>query len=98
MTEPDGDVTSNYMQIMRERGWSWDELADDLGRQAQQPALDGGAAPRALERWARGQAAAARLRAEAAAPARPEAAPPPVDPRREPPKRTAVPRRPGRQG
>lgn len=98
MTDPEGDVAGNYTRIMRERGWSWSDLADDFARQATQPALDGGAGPRSLERWARSQAAAAALRAAADEPARPADAPPPVDPRREPPKRTADPRRPARQG
>jgi len=98
MTDPDGDVTGNYTQIMRERGWSFHDLADEFARQAEQPALDGGAGPRHLERWARSQAAAADLRAAADTAARPADAPPPVDPKREPPKRTAVPRHPARQG
>jgi hypothetical protein len=94
----DGDVTGNYLQIMRERGWSWSELADDFARQAQQPALDGGVGARQLERWARGEAAAAELRAATSPTGRPEDAPPPVDPKREQPKRTATPRQPTRQG
>jgi hypothetical protein len=93
----DGDVTANYMQIMRERGWSWSELADDLARQAQQPALDGGAAARSLERWARGEAAAADLRAASSPTGRPEDAPPPQDPQRGPAKRTTVPRDPAKR-
>ena len=99
MTDPGGDVTANYLQIMRDRGWSFGDLADDFARQAQQPSLDGGAGARSLERWARGQAAAAELRAAAAPDVRPEDAPPPIDPQREQPKRTATPpRKPTRAG
>lgn len=99
MTELDGELADNYRQIMRERGWSWDDLADDFARQSQQPALDGGAGPRHLERWARQHAVAADLRSTTSPTGRPEDAPPPVDPKREPPKRTAVPpRKPTRQG
>jgi hypothetical protein len=94
----DGDVTANYMQIMRDRGWSWSELADDFHRQAQQSALDGGVGMLALERWARSEAAAAELRAATSPTGRPEDAPPPIDPKREPPKRTATPRQPTRTG
>lgn len=94
----DGSVTDNYLQVMRERGWSFDDLADDFARQAQQPSLDGGAAMRSLERWARGEAVAAELRAASSPTGRPEDAPPPVDPRREPPKRTTTPRGPRRTG
>lgn len=93
----DGDVQGNYMQVMRERGWSWSELADDFARQAQQPALDGGVGMRSLERWARGEAVAAELRAASSPTGRPADAPPPVDPKREPPKRTAVPRDPAKR-
>lgn len=93
MTDPDGEVLGNYAAIMRERGWSWGDLADDLERQAQQPALDGGANPRRMARWARTQQEAADRRAEA----QPEQ---PVDPRppADEPKRTAVPARPPRRG
>lgn len=92
MTGPDSDVTGNYTQIMAERGWSFDDLADDFARQASEGrALDGGASMRGLERWARSQAVAGRLRAQADPAGRPEDAPPPVDPQREPPKRTTVP-------
>jgi len=94
----DGDVTANYLQIMRERGWSWAELADDFARQARQPALDGGVGMLQLERWARSEAVAAELRAAESPTGRPADAPPPVDPKREPPKRTATPRQPTRQG
>jgi hypothetical protein len=89
VTDPGGDVTGNYMQVMRERGWSWDDLADDFDRQAQQPALDGGAAAERMARWARSNATAGRLR---------EAGTPPDEPPRDaepvPPKRNTVPRRP----
>jgi hypothetical protein len=101
VTSLDGDVTANYMQIMRERGWSWSDLADDFARQAatSPPPLDGGVGVRSLERWARGEAAAAELRAAAAPDVRPEDAPPPQDPQREQPKRTATPpRKPARTG
>jgi hypothetical protein len=92
MTGPVGDVTDNYTQIMAERGWTWGDLADDFARQAAEGrALDGGASMRGLERWARSQDVAGRLRAQADEAHRPEDAPPPADPRREPPKRTAVP-------
>lgn len=87
----DGDVTANYMQIMRDRGWSWTELADDFERQARQPALDGGVGMRSLERWARSEAAAAELRAATSPTGRPEDAPPPVDPRSAPAPRKVVP-------
>jgi hypothetical protein len=90
----DGDVTANHMQRMRDNGWTWTDLADDFARQAQQPALDGGAGPRALERWARSEAAAAELRAASSPTGRPENAPPPQDPRAAPPRRDAVPRDP----
>jgi len=91
MTGPGDDVTANYLQVMRERGWSFADLADDFARQAQQPALDGGAGYASLERWARSQAAAADLRAAAAPDVRPENAPPPVDPRSAPTPRKTVP-------
>jgi hypothetical protein len=98
MAELDGDVTANYLQIMRERNLSFSDMADEFARQAEQPSLDGGAGFRPLERWARTEAAAAELRAAAAAAAaRPDNTAPPVDPKREQPKRTTVPR-PGRQG
>ena len=86
MSSPVGDVTENYLQMMRERGWTFDDLADHFRRQSESPQLDGGAADRNLERWARSLADAARGRREAAAPEQP-----PVDPRPEPPKRTATP-------
>lgn len=92
MTSP-GDTSGNYLALMRERGWSWSDLADEFDRQAQQPALDGGANARGMARWARDQAAAAAARAEAPEPDRE-----PQDPRREPPRRTAVPPRPTRRG
>jgi len=84
MTAP-GDTTANYVALMRERGWNWGDLADEFDRQAQQPALDGGANARSMARWARSQDEAARQRREQA----PDT--PPQDPRPEPPKRTAVP-------
>lgn len=87
----DDTVTANYMQLMRERGWSWTELADDFARQADQPALDGGVGVRSLERWARGEAVAAELRAASSPTGRPEDAPPPQDPRSAPPNRKTVP-------
>jgi hypothetical protein len=98
VTGPDGDVTGNYTAMMRERGWSFHDLADEFARQAEQPAMDGGAGPKYLERWARSEAAAADLRAAADERHRPDDAPPPVDPRREPPKRHATPPRPPRRG
>jgi hypothetical protein len=88
------DVTGNYLALMRERGWSWDDLADDFARQAAQPALDGGANSRHMERWARSNADAARARAEQPAERREE---PPQDPRPAPPKRTATAPRPARR-
>jgi hypothetical protein len=91
MTDPAPDGAANYLQVMRERGWTFGELADDFARQAQQPSLDGGAGYRSLERWARTQAAAAELRAAASPTGRPEDAPPPVDPQRTPTPRTTVP-------
>lgn len=92
MTGPVGDVTDNYTQIMAERGWTWGDLADDFARQAATGrALDGGASMRSLERWARSQDVAGRLRAQADEQHRPEDAPPPVDPQRAAPNRTAVP-------
>jgi hypothetical protein len=95
----DGDVQGNYMQIMRDRGWTWSELADDFARQAAStpPPLDGGVGMQRLERWARGEAVAAELRAASSPTGRPEDAPPPIDPKREPPKRTAVPRDPAKR-
>jgi hypothetical protein len=87
------DTTANYVALMRERGWNWGDLADEFDRQAQSPALDGGAAARSMARWARSEDEAARQRRESAAPERE-----PQDPRPEPPKRTAVPPRPNRRG
>jgi hypothetical protein len=91
VTDP-GDVAGNYTALMRERGWTWDDLADDFARQATQTALDGGEAMRRMERWARSCAEAGRLRREQADPA------PPQDPRPAPPQRTATPPRPARRG
>jgi hypothetical protein len=91
MTGP-ADVTGNYVALMRERGWSWGDLADDFARQAEQPALDGGVNARHMERWARSNAEAGRERREHQAPEQP-----PVDPRREPPRRTATPPKPARR-
>jgi hypothetical protein len=92
MSGPIGDVAENYTQIMRDRGWGWGDLADDFARQAATGrALDGGASMRGLERWARSQEVAARLRAEADPEQRPEDAPPPADPQRGPKPRTTVP-------
>jgi hypothetical protein len=84
------DSAANYLQVMRERGWTFGDLADEFARQARQPSLDGGQGYASLERWARTQQAAADLRA-AAATTRPEDAPPPVDPQRAPTPRTTVP-------
>ena len=91
MTGPD-DTTGNYVALMRERGWSWGDLADEFDRQATSPSLDGGAAARNMARWARSNDEAARARREQA----PDT--PPVDPRPEPPRRTATPPRPTRRG
>jgi hypothetical protein len=93
MTGP-ADVTGNYLALMRERGWSWDDLADDFARQATQPALDGGANSRHMERWARSNADAARERSQQPPEQRDQ---PPQDPRPAPPKRTATPARPARR-
>lgn len=61
MTSP-GDVTANYVEIMAERGWSWDDLADEFERQADGPPrpLDGGANARGMAAWARQQGDAGR--------------------------------------
>jgi hypothetical protein len=87
------DTTANYVALMRERGWTWRDLADEFDRQATSPALDGGAAARSMARWARTEEEAARERREHTEPERE-----PQDPRPEPPKRTAVPPRPSRRG
>lgn len=91
MTGP-ADVTDNYVQLMRERGMTWGDLADQFDRDAAAGrALDGGANARRMARWARTQEqAAAERRAAHADPERPDPpAPEHADP--EPPKRTAVP-------
>jgi hypothetical protein len=91
MTTPVPDGADNYLQVMRERGWTFGDLADDLARQSRQPALDGGTGYAQLERWARTEQAAADLRAAASPDVRPEDAPPPVDPQRAPTPRTVTP-------
>lgn len=97
MTAPD-DVTANYLRLMAERGWTFDDLADEFDRQAAGPPphLDGGAGTRHLAEWARREAAAERRRqAGAESPARdlrPDQATP------EPPRRTTTAGRPGRRG
>jgi hypothetical protein len=91
MTGP-ADVTGNYLAVMRETGQSWDDLADQFDRDAELPALDGGAGARRMARWARSNADAGRERREHQAPEQP-----PVDPRPEPPRRTATPPRPTRR-
>lgn len=60
-----GDVTDNYVRLMAERGWSWDDLADEFDRQAAGPPmpLDRGASARGMARWARSNAEAGRVRA-----------------------------------
>lgn len=90
---PPDDVTANYLEVMRDRGWSWHDLADDFARQALQPSLDRGASARSLERWARtnGDAAVER-RAAADDPTRPDP-PAPEHAAPGPPKRGAVPPR-----
>jgi hypothetical protein len=89
---PAGDVTDNYTAIMRERGWTWDDLADDFERQAQQSSLDGGASALSMARWARANADAGRERREAAEdPLRPDP-PAPDHATPDPKKRTAVPK------
>lgn len=98
MTAPDGDVTGNYSELMRERGWDHGDLADHFARQATQAQLDGGASFLRLERWARSEHEAGRLRSAAdeqrtpgEPPLRPDDAQPNPDPRKAVPprKRTA---------
>lgn len=88
-----GDVSANYLALMRERGWSFGDLADDFDRQAGQASLDGGVGARRMARWARSQQEAADRRSEA----QPEQ---PIDPRppTDEPQRTAVPPRNPRRG
>jgi hypothetical protein len=96
VTAPD-DVTGNYLALMRERGWNWRDLADDLDRQAAQPSLDGGVATRRVARWARSQQEAATERQAAHAdPAAPEPRPDDATPDR--PRRHATPPRSPRRG
>jgi hypothetical protein len=88
-----GDVSGNYLQMMRERGWNFADLADEFDRQAQQPSLDGGVGAQRMARWARSQQEAADRRA-AAEPDQPVDPRPPADA----PQRTAVPPRAPRRG
>lgn len=91
MTSP-GDVTDNYVQLMRERGWSWDDLADEFERQAVGPPLplDRGVVARGMARWARTQAEAGQARREAQTdPGAPEVRPDDAAPA--PPPRKVVP-------
>lgn len=54
----DRDLQANYRAIRAERGWSWEDLADDLERQAA-PLPSKHAFPyQLLSRWARAEAAA----------------------------------------
>jgi hypothetical protein len=92
MTGPAGDVTANYMQLMRERGLSWGDLADQFDRDAADGrALDGGANARRMAAWARSQDEASQERRAAADdPDRPDpGAPEHAVPH--PPARTTVP-------
>jgi hypothetical protein len=66
VTDIGDGVTGNYVQLMRDRGWGWEELAADFERQAQQPQMDGGEVMRRMARWARTNAEAGQLRAAAA--------------------------------
>ncbi len=95
MTGPAGDVTANYLALMREQGLTWDDLADQFDRDAAQGrALDGGANARRMAAWARSNAeAGAARRADAEDPARP-APPAPEHATPQRPTRTAVPRKP----
>lgn len=93
MTGPAGDVTANYLEIMRERGMTWGDLADQFDRDAVDgKALDGGANARRMAVWARSQEEAGRERREAADdPSRPDpGAPDHATPT--PPARTVTPR------
>lgn len=97
MTGPAADVTDNYVQLMRERGWSWDDLADDFLRQAESPSLDRGQNALAMARWARSNADAAKARRDAADdPTEADPLPAVADP--DPAKRTATPPRLPRRG
>jgi membrane-bound lytic murein transglycosylase B len=89
VSSPD-DVTGNYAALMRERGWTWEDLAGQFERDANDGrALDGGANARRMARWARSHAEAGQARQQTAATEerepRPDEATP--DPRR----RTTVP-------
>ena len=90
MTGPDGDVTANYLALMRERGQTWDDLADQFARDAASGrALDRGENALRMERWARSQADAGRERQRAAETEQRE--PRPDAPEAEPPRRTVTP-------
>ena len=97
MTSP-GDVTANYLEVMQQRGWTWDDLADQFDRDAAAGrALDRGANARQMARWARSQAEAGRERQRAADTEQRE--PRPDDAVPDAPRRTAVPpARPRRTG
>lgn len=86
VTDIGDGVTGNYVQLMRERGWGWEDLAADFERQAEQPQMDGGAVMRRMARWARSNAEAGQLRAAAAA-ATVGALPAPVEASADPPRR-----------
>lgn len=87
MTDIGDGVTGNYVQLMRERGWGWEELAADFEQQAEQPQMDGGAVMRRMARWARTNAEAGQLRAAAAAAVPGDVLPPPVGASADPPRR-----------
>jgi len=62
-----GDVSANYLALMQQRGWTWDDLADQFDRDAAEGrALDGGRNARNMAAWARSNADAGRERREAA--------------------------------
>ena len=90
MTAP-GDVSANYLALMQQRGWTWDDLADQFDRDAAEGrALDGGRNARNMAAWARSNADAGRERREAAEdPQRRDPRPDVASPT--PGKRTAVP-------
>lgn len=90
MTGPAGDVTANYLDLMRERGWSWGDLAAQFDRDAATGrALDGGANARRMARWARTHEQAGRERQRTAVTEEREPRPDEATP--DPRKRTAVP-------
>lgn len=92
MTGPAGDVTANYLDLMRERGWSWGDLAAQFDRDAAAGrALDGGANARYMAAWARSNEEAGRERRAAADdPDRPDP-PAPEHATPTPPARTVTP-------